>query len=71
MPHAALAGSSYGAAFFDAVTRRGARKRRILEIGCGTGRFARAFLDRMRAVEPARYREVRYTLFELSETLDG
>ena len=70
-PHAALAGRSYGAAFFDAVRRSGALSagNRILEIGCGTGRFARAFLDRMRDVDPACYRDVRYTLFELSETL--
>ncbi len=70
-PHVALGGRSYGEAFFDTVWQHGALggDARILEIGCGTGRFARAFLNRLRTKQPNRYRDVEYTLFDASETL--
>ncbi|HZU83186.1 MAG TPA: class I SAM-dependent methyltransferase [Polyangiaceae bacterium] len=69
--HPALRGRSYGEAFFDACAslralRPGAR---VLEIGCGTGRFARAFLDAMAAHLPDAYRTATYTMFDLAPAL--
>src|SRR5207248_1453959 len=67
-PHPALGGRSYGEAFFDVCLERGliSERPRVLEIGGGTGRFARAFLDRFAARRPDAYRSSSYALFDLS-----
>lgn len=72
-PSRCLGGRTYGEAFCDrlltmGVPRAGAR---ILEIGCGTGRFARSVLDRLRQRRPRVYAEVRYVLFDLAPTLQA
>lgn len=69
--HPALGGRSYGQALFDlcksaGVLRAGAS---IVEIGCGTGAVARAFLDRFAATDPRAYDSSRYTLLDLSPAL--
>jgi SAM-dependent methyltransferase len=70
-PHPALANRSYGEVFFEECYVRGAVRppMRILEIGCGTGRFARAFLDQFARRAPGAYRTARYTMFDLSPVL--
>ena len=71
LPHAALGGRSYGQAFFDKCREltlvNGPVS--ILEVGCGTGRFARAFLDRFAEQFRDAYDHSRYTLLDLSPTL--
>jgi hypothetical protein len=70
-PHQALAGRTYGEAFCDTLLQRKALRpgSRILEIGGGVGFFARAFLTRLQQREPALYGTVRYTVLDLSATL--
>jgi SAM-dependent methyltransferase len=70
-PRRALRGRTYGEAFFDALGRMKPvdGPLNILEIGCGTGRFARAFLDRFRAHLPEAYAGSTYTMFDLSPSL--
>jgi SAM-dependent methyltransferase len=72
VPSAGLQGRTYGEAFFDRSADLDAFRAagtRILEIGCGTGRFARAFLDRFATQKAVEYRASHYTMFDLSPTL--
>lgn len=73
VPHPALGGRRYGEAFCqqllpDGAIRQGAS---IVEIGCGTGRFARALLDELQRAAPELYASVGYTLFDLSPVLQA
>jgi hypothetical protein len=70
-PHRALGGRTYGEAFCDTLLEHGALRpgARVLEIGGGVGFFAAAFLRRLRQREPAIYETVRYTVLDLSATL--
>jgi SAM-dependent methyltransferase len=45
------------------------RERRILEVGAGTGRFARSFLDRLRERRPETYSTLQYLIVDLSPAL--
>jgi SAM-dependent methyltransferase len=71
----ALAGRPYGAAFCDVVLEEllpGGRTRDVLhivELGCGTGRFAHDFLARLRDTAPSLYSRTTYTLVDLSPAL--
>jgi len=72
-PHRALGNRAYGEAFADKLVEMdllppGAR---ILEIGCGTGFFANSLLGRLAQNHPALYRQIHYTLFDLSSTLQS
>ncbi len=78
----ALQGRTYGSAFADAVVARldaarlaelraGASRLRIAELGCGTGRFAHNFLDRLLSAHPALFDVVDYTLVDLSPALQA
>jgi SAM-dependent methyltransferase len=69
--HPGLGGRTYGEAFFDKCRSVGAigSGMRILEIGCGTGRFACAFLDGFARRLPDEYRTARYTMFDLAPAL--
>ena len=71
--HPALGGRRYGEAFCDAVAGDGQLPvgARILEVGCGTGRLAQGFLDRLRERHGAIYPTVEYTLLELSAELQS
>lgn len=53
-PHPALGGRRYGEALADAFRARGWLGPELLEIGCGTGELAAAFLARS-GLEPGRY----------------
>jgi len=70
-PHKALQGRSFGEAFCDRLLKMKAVKTgcRMLEIGCGTGRFATDFLNRLKDTRPRVYPSVRYTLFDVSPVL--
>jgi SAM-dependent methyltransferase len=68
LPHAALAGRSYGQALIDALVARGGlpeRRIRVLEVGAGLGYVARDAIARLRDAG----REVDYTIVELSPVL--
>ncbi len=71
--HRALGGRSYGEAFCDKLTDLRALRPNlsILEIGCGTGRFANDLLDRMAENHPEIYSTSRYTLFDISNELQS
>lgn len=70
-PSPAFGGLSYGARLcevtFSQVLDTETKRCRILEIGGGTGSFARAFLDQAKARFPSR--EIEYHLMDLSPTL--
>jgi ubiquinone/menaquinone biosynthesis C-methylase UbiE len=70
-PHILLGGKNYGAAFADILMRNGAGKKRtsILEIGGGIGIFGKSFLDEIKRSAPKMYKNIKYTLFEISPTL--
>jgi len=71
LPTSALDGRSYGSSFFDALHRRGAifGDARVLEVGGGTGVFARAFLERAHQALGPEAAELRYTILDLSPAL--
>ncbi len=68
-PSAVLQGRTFGAAFCDAVVDRSRQTLTVVELGCGTGRFAHDFLARLHATRPDLYQSVRYTLVDLSPAL--
>lgn len=69
--HPALHGLTYGGAFCDAVMRRKSLQpgAKFLEIGCGTGLFAKCFLDRLQTKYPEVYQNFHYTMLDLSPAL--
>jgi SAM-dependent methyltransferase len=69
--HPALGDKSYGARFAQMLVHEGSLPKGayILEVGCGTGLFGRAFLSEARSTAPALYETLRYTFFDLSPTL--
>lgn len=69
-PSDALAGLNYGAKFADAtleLIKTGIQRLKMLEIGGGTGSFARSFLDRLSSTRPDI--TVEYHLMDLAPTL--
>ncbi|MDP2344816.1 MAG: SAM-dependent methyltransferase [Deltaproteobacteria bacterium] len=68
-PSAALQGRTFGGSFCDAVVDTSRKSLTVVELGCGTGRFAHDFLDRLKHTRPDVYETVRYTLVDLSPAL--
>jgi len=69
--HEALQGRSYGEAFCDWLLDNGhiGVGTQVMEVGCGLGYFADAILNRIAEKRPDIYKSLRYTLFDLSSTL--
>lgn len=70
-PHPALGGRTYGGGFCDGLLAAGHLKpnAKVLEIGGGTGWFARCLLDRLQNVAPEIYNTLSYTIADLSPAL--
>ena len=78
VPHPALSGRTYGGALANRLIERdvlpdrprdAGRPFRLVEVGGGTGYFARAFLDGIALRAPRLYNSLRYTVVELSPEL--
>lgn len=73
LPAPALQGRTFGGAFCDSIistwASAGATTLRVVELGCGTGRFAHDFLARLQQTRPELYAAVAYTLVDLSPAL--
>jgi len=70
-PHVLLKYRNYGAAFADALIKKGAVRKgiSILEIGGGTGILGKSFLDQTKEAAPEIYKTIKYVFFDLSPTL--
>jgi SAM-dependent methyltransferase len=71
LPTEALEGKCYGERLAQILLSRNRLKKNmsILEVGCGTGLLARAFLDHLKAEAPDIYTTCSYTMFDLSPAL--
>ncbi len=69
--HPGLGGRAYGEALFDKCRALGAIRSgmQILEVGCGTGRLARSFLDAFAKRMPEAYANARYMMFDVAPVL--
>jgi len=70
-PHVILGGKNYGASFANVLMQKGIIREgiKILEVGGGIGLFAKSFLDEILNVAPQVYKNIKYTLFEISPAL--
>ncbi len=70
-PHVILGDKNYGASFADILMKNGVVRKgiEVLEIGGGTGIFARSFLEEISSHNPHIYKDMTYTIFELSPVL--
>jgi len=76
VPHPALGGKTYGARLVEGLLARevvrddgGRGPYRVVEVGGGTGRFAKAFLEGLAVRAPRVYNRLRYAIVELSPAL--
>jgi SAM-dependent methyltransferase len=69
--HPALEGRSYGARFAEVLLQEGALRGigSLLEIGCGTGLFGKAFLSEVKRLAYDTYRSLHYTYLDISPVL--
>jgi len=69
--HEALGNRNYGETFCDKLLDDGILKSgcKVLEIGCGTGFFAKSLLNRLQVKKPQLYESIHYSLFDLSPEL--
>ncbi|MCP4501578.1 MAG: class I SAM-dependent methyltransferase [Deltaproteobacteria bacterium] len=68
--HSSLQGRTYGGAFVDAWNPSNEGPLRVLEVGCGTGRFAKAVLKSL-LQRRGTLDEVHYTLMDISPVLQA
>jgi ubiquinone/menaquinone biosynthesis C-methylase UbiE len=72
VPHPALGGESYGARLARALLDRDVlteKTARVVEVGGGTGLFARCFLDGLAVLSPGLQARVRWTICDLAPEL--
>lgn len=72
-PHKSLGNREYGEAFADKLLEIGALRPgvKLLEVGCGIGRFANSVLNRLRDRHVTIYNTIDYYLFDLSPALQA
>ncbi len=71
-PSSALQQRTYGGAFCDVAMKQVPQGEiSVVELGCGTGRFAHDFLARLRDTQPALYARTHYTMLDLSPALQA